>query len=43
MKSRQDGVGGMVTEEHKENSGGDEYVHYVNYSDGFKGEYICPN
>lgn len=22
---------------------GDGYVHYINYGDGFKGEYICQN
>lgn len=23
--------------------GGNEYAHYINYSDGFKGEYLCQN
>lgn len=43
MRNGQESVGGMIIKGHKENLGGDEYICYINYSNGFKGEYVCQN
>lgn len=35
------GVGGRIMKEHEETLGGDGYVHYLDYGDGFTGGYVC--